>query len=374
MQKTLKKYRRELHQIPELEFDLFLTHAYVKKELESFGYETETVAKTGLVAVKKGRIKDAVAFRSDMDALPVTEKCDIPFKSKHDGRMHACGHDGHMAMLLGFAKYMSSQSDLKQSVVFIFQPAEEGPGGAKIIVESGVLKKYHVKQILGLHMFPGIDEGKMGFANGPMTAQNGEFDITITAKSAHGAQPHLGHDAIIAQSHLVQAFQSIVSRNINPLKPVVITIGTISGGEARNIIAGQVKLTGTLRVYDEDVYKLVKNRMYDISQGLSQTFQVDIDCHIVDYYPAVINDRALFDLALQQYEPSEYEVVEPLMIAEDFAFYLQEVPGMFAFVGSKNEEKGFINPLHSNLFNFDENILENGVNYYIKMAKALNII
>lgn len=373
MQTLLKKYRQELHQIPELEFDLFKTHAYVKKELESFGYQTETVAKTGLVAVKKGMIEDAVAFRSDMDALPVTEKCNIPYKSKHEGCMHACGHDGHMAMLLGFAKNIAEIKTLKQSIVFIFQPAEEGPGGAKIIVESGVLEKYHVKKILGLHMFPGIEEGKMGFTNGPMTAQNGEFDITITAKSAHGAQPHLGHDAIIVQSHLVQAFQSIVSRNVNPLKPVVITIGTVHGGEARNIIAGEVKLSGTLRVYDQDVYDLVKKRMYEISQGLSQAFQVDIDCHIVDYYPAVINDSQLFDLAVKQYDQLSYEVVEPLMIAEDFAFYLQKIPGMFAFVGSKNEEKGFTQPLHSNLFNFDESILINGVNYYMKMAKALNI-
>ena len=374
MNDLLKKYRRDLHQIPELEFDLFLTHAYVKKTLESFGYQTETVAKTGLIAVKKGRIQEAIAFRSDMDALPVTEKCDIDFKSKHDGKMHACGHDGHMSMLLGFAKYIATVKQLNKTVVFIFQPAEEGPGGAKIIVESGVLKKYHVKQILGLHVFPGIEQGKMGFANGPMTAQNGEFDITIKAKSAHGAQPHLGSDAIIAQAHLVQAFQSIVSRNINPLKPAVITIGTVHGGEARNIIAGEVELSGTLRVYDQDVYDLIKKRMYDISKGLSIAFNVDIKCQIVDYYPAVINDESLFDLALKQYDSSEYEVVEPLMIAEDFAFYLQEVPGMFAFVGTKNVEKNYVYPLHSNLFNFDEDILEIGFTYYIKMAKALQIL
>ncbi len=374
MNDLLKKYRRDLHQIPELEFDLFLTHDYVKKTLESFGYQIETVAKTGLIAVKKGRIQEAIAFRSDMDALPVTEKCDIDFKSKHEGKMHACGHDGHMAMLLGFAKYISTIKQLNKTVVFIFQPAEEGPGGAKIIVESGILKKYHVKQILGLHVFPGIEQGKMGFANGPMTAQNGEFDITIKAKSAHGAQPHLGSDAIIAQAHLVQAFQSIVSRNINPLKPAVITIGTVNGGEARNIIAGEVKLSGTLRVYDQDVYNLIKTRMYDISKGLSMAFDVDIQCQIVDYYPAVVNDASLFNLALKQYDSSEYEVVEPLMIAEDFAFYLQEVPGMFTFVGTKNIEKNYVYPLHSNLFNFDEEILEVGLNYYIKMAKALQIL
>lgn len=371
---TLIKYRRDLHQIPELEFDLFLTHAYVKKELESFGYEPITVAKTGLIAIKKGKSNEAIAFRSDMDALPVTEKCDIPFKSKHEGKMHACGHDGHMTMLLGFAKYISELKEINQTIVFIFQPAEEGPGGAEVIISEGIFETYNIKKILGLHLFPGIDEGKMGFANGPMTAQNGEFDIKIHAQSAHGAQPHLGHDAIIAQSFLVQAYQSIVSRDINPLRPSVITIGTLSGGEARNIIAGEVSLSGTIRVYHQDVYDLIKKRINEINQGLEIMFNVKIECEIRDYYPAVINDSELFDLALNTYEPSEYEIVEPLMVAEDFAFYLKKVPGMFAFVGSKNIEKDYIYPLHNNKFNFSESILEVGVNYYIRMAKALKII
>ena len=374
MKELLTKYRRDLHQIPELEFDLFLTHAYVKKELESYGYVTETVAKTGIVAVKKGLSDEAIAFRSDMDALPVTEKCDVDFKSKHEGKMHACGHDGHMTMLLGFAKYVSTIETPKQTMVFIFQPAEEGPGGAKVIIEEGVFKKYNIKKILGLHLFPGVEEGKMAFANGPMTAQNGEFDITIKATSAHGAQPHLGVDAIIASSHLVQAYQSIVSRNINPLKPAVITIGTINGGEARNIIAGEVKVSGTIRVYDQAVYDLIKKRIKEINQGLEVMFNLEIECDIRDYYPAVINNSEFFELATSIYSEDEYEIIEPLMVAEDFAFYLKEVPGMFAFVGSKNIEKDFIYPLHNNKFNFDEKILEVGVNYYIRMSKALNII
>jgi len=374
MNEILKKYRRDLHQIPELEFDLFFTQAYVKKELESFGYKTETVAKTGLIAVREGLSKEAVAFRSDMDALPVNELCDIDFKSKHPGKMHACGHDGHMAMLLGFAKYIASLEKVNQTIVFIFQPAEEGPGGAKVIIDQGIFEKYHIKQILGLHLFPGIKQGKMGFANGPMTAQNGEIDIVIKGKSAHGAQPHLGHDAMIVQSYLIQAYQTIISRDINPLKPSVITIGTIQGGEARNIIAGEVKLSGTIRVYDQDVYDLIKKRIIEINQGLEQMFLVNIECEIRDYYPAVINDSILFETAIKQYDKDAYEIVEPLMIAEDFAFYLKKVPGMFSFVGTKNEEKDFVHSLHSNLFNFDESILEVGLNYYIKMAKALKII
>ncbi len=374
MKEMLVKFRRDLHQIPELGFDLFKTHQYVKEQLESFGYETEVVAKTGLIAVRKGKIKEAVAFRADMDALPVTEINQIVFKSLHEGKMHACGHDGHMTMLLGFAKYISTLDHVNQTVVFIFQPAEEGPGGAQIIIDEGIFEKYEITKIFGLHVFPGVTQGKMGFARGPMTAQNGEFDIVIKAKSAHGAQPHLGKDAILAQAHLVQAYQSIISRNINPLKPAVITIGTIQGGEARNIIAGEVKLSGTMRVYDQDVYDLIKKRMKEINQGVAMMFDCEVEGIVRDYYPAVINTPEFFDLAIEQYEPDAYEVVEPLMIAEDFAFYLKKVPGMFAFVGTKNEDKGYIHPLHSNLFNFDESILEVGLNYYIKMAKALKII
>ncbi len=374
MEDLLIQIRRDLHQIPELGFDLFKTQAYVKKQLESFGYETKVIAKTGLIAIRKGKLEDAVAFRADMDALPVTELNNISFKSKHEGKMHACGHDGHMTMLLGFAKYISTLDQVNKTIVFIFQPAEEGPGGAKVVIGEGIFETYHIKQIFGLHVFPGVEQGKMGFTNGPMTAQNGEFDVTIRAKSAHGAQPHLGKDALLAQSHLIQAYHSIVSRNVNPLKPAVITVGTISGGEARNIVAGEVKLSGTMRAYDQDIYDLMKKRMDEINKGIATMFDIEVKGVVRDYYPAVINDSKFFDLVIKEYLPEEYEIVEPLMIAEDFAFYLKKVPGMFAFIGTKNEDKGYVYPLHSNQFNYDESILKVGLDYYIRIAKALHVI
>jgi amidohydrolase len=372
-QENLKKYRRDLHQIPELGFDLYLTRDYVKKVLESLGYQTESTAKTGLIAVKKGKSDEAIAFRSDMDALPVHELTEADFESKHPGKMHACGHDGHMAMLLGFAEYVQNLKTLEKTVVFIFQPAEEGPGGAKVIIEEGLFEKYQIKHIFGIHLYPGLDEGLYGLTDGPMMAQNGEFNLCVKGTSAHGAQPHLGKDAILAASHLVTAYHSIVSRNIDPLDPAVVTIGTVSGGEARNIIAKEVKLTGTIRAFSPHVYDTIKQRMRHTDQGISQGFEVEVDNEIIDYYPPVMNDHKLFTELKHALEPQEYRILKPMMFAEDFAFYQQKVPGMFVMLGTKNENRGWTHPLHSCYFNFDESVLIKGVELYIKLAKIHHI-
>jgi amidohydrolase len=374
MNAKLKQYRIDLHQIPELAFDLFKTHDYVKGVLESFGYTTETVAKTGLIAVKQGLSSEAIAFRSDMDALPVTELTNQLFKSKHPGKMHACGHDGHMAMLLGFAEIVSKMASLKKTVVFIFQPAEEGPGGAKVIIEEGVFEKYQIKKIFGIHLYPGIDEGKYGLANGPMMAQNGEFNITMKGLSAHGAQPHLGHDAILAAGALISHYHTIISRYIDPLDPAVITIGTIHGGEARNIIAHEVKLTGTIRSFNQKIYGILKQKMRDIDRGIEHAYDVQINNDIIDYYPPVINDHALFDNLKQHLETTQYEILRPMMFAEDFAFYQEKVPGLFVMLGTQNTRRGFIHPLHSCYFDFDESVLIKGVELYQLILKIESAI
>lgn len=369
----LKNYRRDLHQIPELAFDLYLTSAYVKKELEKMGYQTIPTAKTGLIAVKEGQSKEAIAFRSDMDALPVTELTKASFLSKHEGKMHACGHDGHMSMLLGFAEYVANLKNLKKTIVFIFQPAEEGPGGAKVIIEEGFFEKLNIKHIFGIHLYPGLEEGLYGLVNGPMMAQNGEFNIHVHGKSAHGAQPHLGNDAILAASHLVTGYHSIISRFLDPLDPAVITIGTISGGEARNIIAQDIYLTGTIRSFNQSVYDTIKKKMRDIDSGISKSFDVSVKNDIIDYYPPVINDQKLFHMLENDMKENEYQILKPMMFAEDFAFYQQRVPGMFVMLGTKNEEKGYVHPLHSCYFNFDEKVLIKGVELYIRIAKLLEI-
>ncbi|MGB9343271.1 M20 metallopeptidase family protein, partial [Trichococcus sp.] len=210
---TVKTIRRELHQIPEIGFDLPLTSEYVRQKLVSFGYEPISTAETGWVAVLKGKSPEAVAFRADMDALEVTEETGADFASLHPGKMHACGHDGHMALLLGFAKYLKSLPILEKSVVLVFQPAEEGPGGAKWIMDSGILQELQVEKIYGYHLYPSLPEGILGLAKGPLMARNGEFDITLEGVSSHAGQPHFGKDALIAAAQILLSVQNILARD-----------------------------------------------------------------------------------------------------------------------------------------------------------------
>lgn len=374
MLEKLTKYRRDLHQIPELGFDLEKTYQYVKEKLISFGYEPITYAKTGLVAVKKGRLDTAIAFRADMDALPVTELCDVDFKSKHPGKMHACGHDGHTAMLLGFAEFVSTKTLLNESIVFIFQPAEEGPGGAKVMIEEGVLKKHHVTKIFGLHLFPGLDEGLIGIKEGAFLARNAEIEFIVKGKSAHGAQPHQGTDAVLAASNLVVGLHQIVSRFVNPLEPAVITIGTINGGEAENIIANEVRLTGTVRAFSDETFETLKTQILQTAEANKLQFNVSIEGFgFKAYYPAVYNDSQLFEIVKNTFSKDVISLEPHYMFSEDFAYYQKEVPGMFSFIGTKNVEKDFIYPLHNNRFNFDEKVLVNGVNFYIEVSKKINL-
>lgn len=367
----LTKVRRDLHEIPELGFDLFKTSKYVKDLLISFGYQPISYAKTGLVVKIKGTKEEATAFRADMDALPVKELTNVSYQSKHDGIMHACGHDGHMAILLGLAKTLKDYPMPKETIVLIFQPAEEGPGGAKVMIDEGLIKDYKIKKIFGLHLFPGIKEGLIGIKNGEMLAQNAEFDYDIYGKSSHGAQPHLGIDSIIAASNFIISLNQIVSRYINPLEKAVITTGLINGGEARNIIAEKTKIKGTIRAFNENTYNTLKEKMEDTKLGIEKTFNVLIKGGITDGYPPVINDHNLFKLVEKSFEKENLVYLEPYMFAEDFAYYQQEVPGIFSFIGTLNNKKGFNHPLHSHSFNFDEKVLLNGLNYYLKIIENL---
>lgn len=374
MNDRLKKYRCDLHQIPELQFDLFKTSDYIKQELLKMKYEIHPTAKTGWIAYKKGKKEDAIAFRSDMDGLPVTEKSDHPYPSKHVGNMHACGHDGHMSMLLGFAYAIKDIELLNESIVLIFQPAEEFPGGAKVIIDEGMLDKFRVKKIFGIHLYPGLEEGKYGIVKGPMMARNGEFNLTLSGKSAHAAQPHLSNDAIVASSFLISQLHSIVSRNIDPFEQSVLTVGTIQGGEARNIIASDVKISGTIRAFKDEVYELIKKRMHEIIEGIKIGFNVDIHYDMMDFYPVVYNDEKIVDHILNHLNKEDYAFIKPMMFAEDFAFYQQKVAGMFTMLGTKNESKGYTHPLHSCYFNFDEKVLIKGVNLYLDIAKSYKLI
>jgi hippurate hydrolase len=279
--------------------------------------------------------------------------------------MHACGHDGHMSALLGFAYRLSQKKEhYKNNILLIFQPAEEAPGAAKYIVESGLLNDYHVKAIYGIHLMPYIEEGDLYSKAGSLMAECGEIDIVIKGKGAHAGTPEQGHDAIIAASMLVAQFQTIHSRSISPFEDVVLNIGKINGGTARNAVAEEVKLEGTLRCYDEDVFMHVVNRMKEIAKGLEVAYGCDIDVTCDPMYPPLLNDETLFEKAKSF---GVKQLKQSMMLAEDFAFYTKAVPSLFIYVGTKT--KTMQSGLHTSTFNFNEEVLERAVDFYEYMLK-----
>ena len=370
---VVQTHRQYLHQIPELGFCEFQTPSYLKEQLEKLGYEVYSTAKTGILAYRKGVSEECIAFRSDMDGLSITEETNVDFASTIEGQMHACGHDGHMSILLGFATYVSTLSSLKKSLLFIFQPAEEGPGGAEVIVKEGILKRFNVKSIFGLHIYPEIEEGKFGLRPGAMTAQTGELDLMIEGVGGHGAMPHKSNDALIVAAQLINSYQSIISRNLNPIEAGVLTIGTINGGERRNIIAQKVELTGTIRAFSEDVYEMIKKRMNEINHGLELMFNVKVSTQLTDMYPSIMNDPSLFDLISQSKLGEHLIEIDPMMIAEDFSYYQKEVPGLFFMLGSRNEALGYTYPLHHAKFNFSERVMMDGIKLYDEVCQLLDV-
>lgn len=373
MVEELRQIRRDLHKIPELGLKEYKTSAYIREKLESFGItELETWLETGVVAVIRGKgKKEAVAFRADMDALPVTEQTGCDFTSEHVGCMHACGHDGHVTVLLGFAKYLQEHKDeLENDVVLIFQPAEEGPGGAQLLVDAGLFEKHPVCCIIGCHIFPQVPQGKVACRKGAMMARNGEVDVHIYGESAHGAQPQLGHDAVLAAGAVITGLHTILSRNVSPLDSGVLTFGAIHGGEACNIIAKEVKLEGTMRAFSDEAYETMTKRVQEVASGIAAGYGCKGEAVFRHMYRVVDNDPKLVEL-LQEVAGDAYEETPPYMLAEDFSLYLQKVPGMFFFLGSGNEEKGYTHSLHSAQFQFDEEILALGVETYAKLLKKL---
>lgn len=373
MVEELRQIRRDLHKIPELGLKEYKTSAYIREKLTSFGItELETWLETGVVAVIRGKgKKEAVAFRADMDALPVTEQTGCDFTSEHVGCMHACGHDGHVTVLLGFAKYLQEHKDeLENDVVLIFQPAEEGPGGAQLLVDAGLFEKHPVRCIIGCHIFPQVPQGKVACRKGAMMARNGEVDVHIYGESAHGAQPQLGHDAVLAAGAVITGLHTILSRNVSPLDSGVLTFGAIHGGEACNIIAKEVKLEGTMRAFSDEAYETMTKRVQEAAAGIAAGYGCKGEAVFRHMYRVVDNDPKLVEL-LQEVAGDAYEETPPYMLAEDFSLYLQKVPGMFFFLGSGNAEKGYTHSLHSAQFQFDEEILALGVETYAKLLKKL---
>ena len=373
IQETLTKIRRDLHRIPEGGLAEVKTAAYIRKTLEDFGVkQVETWLETGVVAVfGEAGTKETVAFRADIDGLPVTETPKV-YASEHPGWMHACGHDGHMTILLGFAKYLCDHPEAyaERQVVLIFQPAEEGPGGAKLLIDAGLFKKYDVKKIIGCHIFPQVAQGKVACRKGAMMARNGEVTLRICGESAHGAQPQLGHDAVLAAGAVITAIHTILSRNVSPLDSGVLTFGSIHGGEACNIIAKEVVLEGTMRAFSDEAYETMERRVHEVVQGVAAGYGCKGEAEFRHMYRVVDNDGALVQ-TLQEICGEDYEETPPYMLAEDFSLYQTEIPGMFFFLGSGNAEKGFVHPLHSAAFDFDEAILGKGAETYAKLLQKI---
>ena len=367
------KNRRALHQIPETALEEFKTKEYLKNYLISIGLEPQEVVETGLFVYIEGKDKEnCIAFRSDIDALNIKEETGAEFESKHVGKMHACGHDGHMTTLLAFAKYLTTIQPLEKSVLLIFQPAEESPGRAKDIVETGLLKKYNVKAIYGMHLFPELPEGTVASKEGPFFAQAALMTTTITGKSGHGAMPHKTIDPLMAFTKIVDGYQTIVSRNLSPFDPGVVTIGKFCGGSAQNIIADTVNFWGTIRTFKEENTEFIIDRIKEIHRGIELSYRVKIDEKIDIVYPPVVNDKELYKKFVETMKNMDYVEHEALTISEDFAYYQKEVPGIFMLLGTRSEEKGFIHPLHSCHFNFDEKVLLKGVEAFARILESHN--
>lgn len=380
IQKELVKWRRKIHQNPELGFKEYQTSDFIAAKLNEFGIDYKRICKTGLVGLIKGsKPGKTLAIRADIDALPLTEKNEVSYKSKNKGVMHACGHDGHTAILLGTAKVLNEMKEqINGNIKLIFQPAEEGPGGAKPMIEAGVLKEPPVDCILGLHINPGIESGMIGLKEGRMQAAPDYFEIKIKGKGGHGARPYETIDPISIGSQVVLGVQQIISREIDTLKPLVISIGSFHAGEAFNAIPKEALIKGTVRSFDNDVRKMVNKRMKEIIKNITKAYKADYEFKYSFEYPPAYNNKELTDLMKEVIkedfgEEYLYELAEPSMGGDDFAYFSQEVPGLYMRLGTRNEKKGTINPLHSQSFNLDEDILKQGVKLFVYGAnKILN--
>ncbi|MCR2033047.1 M20 metallopeptidase family protein [Anaerofustis stercorihominis] len=370
----IKKLRRDLHRIPEEGLKEFKTSRYIKDYLTDLGLEYEETAGTGVLCYIDMGSETTYAFRTDMDGLSIVENNDIDFKSTNPDMMHACGHDGHMSILLIFAKYLSENKDkLKDSILLIFQPAEEGPGGAKLIIKEGVLKKYNVKNVFALHLSPNVPKGKYSSKPYGFYAASTEFTVFIDGKSSHGAAPHNGVDAIVIASQYINGIQSIVSRNINPIREGLVTIGTINGGDRINIIAEHVEMEGTIRTLDKDTYKIIDKRMHTLAEGLSEAYDCKITYDWRPFYGITYNDKELYEKVVPAFK-DDYILGDAILSAEDFSFYSEEVPCFFYELGIREEDKGYVHPLHNACFNFDEESLLYGVMGDINILKTLGAI
>lgn len=362
------KNRRFFHQHPELGFQEFNTSDFIYNYLSELGYNVSRIAKTGIVALLKDDINlKTLAIRADIDCLPLQELNNVDYCSKNKGKMHACGHDGHISIALSLAKLLSKNKEkIDGNVKFIFQPAEESPGGAIPMINEGVLENPKVDAIIGLHLWNSNEIGEVIVKEGPLMASADDFSITVIGKGGHGAIPQQTVDSIVVMAHIVTALQTIVSRNINPLDSAVLTIGKIEGGSSFNIIAESTKVIGTVRAFSYEVRDSIKERIEQVVKNITSAFGATYEFSYNKLYAPTINNKEISELV----KKSALSVVNNInekdmtMGSEDMSFFLEKVPGCYFFVGSANKEKGLDKPHHSPYFDFDEKAMLIGIQIF----------
>jgi amidohydrolase len=370
--------RRQLHRHPELMYQEFKTSQLVRDTLDQLGIPyIHPVAETGVVATLGSGKSPCVALRADMDALPIHEETDVPFRSEVDNRMHACGHDCHTSMLLGAARLLKDhEAELRGTVKLIFQPAEEGGAGADRMCLAGVLDNPKVERIFGMHVWPGMTTGQVAGAAGTVLAATGAFEITVKGKGGHGAMPHLTIDPIACVAKMIVEFQTIVSREMDPFSPTVVTVGSIHGGEAMNVIPETVKITGTFRSLSNAGIALVKQRIQEIAVGVATTNRCTATVTFpIKEFPPTENDEACWAVSRKAAEavvgPKSVLGAKPILGGEDFAFYQQRIPGCFSFLGISAADWETRHSVHHPLFKVDENALPIGAAWHTQIALDL---
>jgi len=366
-------WRRHLHENPELGYEEVKTAAFVADRLRDFGVDEVVtgLAKTGVVAVIKGRGTGSgkvVGLRADMDALPIHEATDVEYKSKSPGRMHACGHDGHTAMLLGAAKYLAETRNFDGTAVLIFQPAEEGGGGGLAMCEEGLMERFGIQEVYGMHNMPGIPIGQFAIKPGPMMAAADRFDIAITGKGGHAARPHDCIDPVVAQAQLVLALQTIASRTVDPLDSVVVSVCDVKAGDAYNVIPQTAHLRGTVRTLKKETRALAERRIKEIAAGVAALSGARIEVEYHKGYPVTVNHERQTEFASRVAEGVSgvaVGAIPPMMGAEDFSYMLEERPGAYILIGN-----GDTASVHHPAYDFDDRAIPAGVSYWVKVAET----
>ncbi len=356
--------RRYLHTIPEIGLELPRTAAYVTERLKALGVEDirTGIAISGITALihgtKPGAGKVAL-IRADMDALPILEENDVEYVSQTPGAMHACGHDAHTAMLLGVARILLDRRDqFSGTVKLLFQPAEEGPGGARPMIEEGVLENPHVDAVFGLHVAQDLELGKIELRPGPAMANSDRFNVIIQGKGGHGASPHLAVDPVVVAAHVITTLQTVVSREVDPIDPAVVTVGKILAGQANNVIPDTAEMRGTVRSFNPERRQMLAKRVREVIEGVTASFGATATVEYNFGYPATVNDPAMTDLviaaATELIGEEQVKIADLQMGAEDFSYFLEQRPGCFFFVGTRNEERGLSWGHHHPRFDIDE--------------------